>query len=197
MKKLLFAVAVLACAALHAASPAANAAKDPAAPFDNYDPAMESTAEHPLAVVWQDAHADELKAALTDETLAGFVADATAAEALLAKIRPAYGTDPLVAVQIAAVSQWVMLPDPWYCLFWDGEHAAGRKVWVNALMDRIEGTADSYVKEFCLDQLRWCGCSCPKLVARIKAVETTSSDKAVKDLAEIVLREIAGKGIGR
>ena len=197
MKRLIFAVAVLVCAALHAENAAANAAKDPAAPFDDYGPAMASTVEHPLTVVWQDAHADELKKALTDETLAGFVADAAAADALLAKIRPAYETDALVSIQIAAVSQWVMLPDPWYCLFWDGEHAAGRKVWVNALMSRIETTDDSYVKEFCLDQLRWCGCTCPKLVARIKAVEAGSSDKAVKELAGIVLREIAGKGIGR
>ena len=74
---------------------------------------------------------------------------------------------------------------------------AQRKVWVQALMSRIESTDDSYVKEFCLDQLRWCGCSCPKLVERIKAVESTTKDKAVKDLAGIVLREIAGKGIGQ
>lgn len=193
MKRLIFALVVAACAALYAE----NAAKDPAAPFNDYGPAMESTAEHPLAVVWQDAHSDELKKAVSDEAIAGFVADAKAAEDLLAKVRPAYETDPLVSIQIAAISQWVMLPDPWYCLFWDGEHAAGRKVWVNALMKRIEGTTDSYVKEFCLDQLRWCGCACPKLVERIKAVESGSTDKAVKELAGIVLREIAGKGIGR
>lgn len=197
MKRLVFAVAAILCAALHAENAAADKPKDPVAPFDNYGPAMVSTPEHPLTVAWQDAHADELKAALADETLAGFVTDAKEADALLAKIRPAYGTDALDAIRIAAVSQWVMLPDPWYCLFWDGEHAAGRKVWVNALMNRIETTDDSYVKEFCLDQLRWCGCTCPKLVARIKAVEAGSSDKAVKELAGIVLREIAGKGIGR
>ncbi len=197
MKRLIFAAATLVCAALCAENVAADKPKDPVAPFNDYGPAMASSAEHPLTVVWQDAHAEELRKALTDEMLAGFVADAKAADGLLAKIRPAYETDALVAIQIAAVSQWVMLPDPWYCLFWDGEHAAGRKVWVNALMNRIETTDNSYIKEFCLDQLRWCGCACPKLVARLTAVESGSTDKAVKELAGIVLREIAGKGIGR
>ena len=72
-----------------------------------------------------------------------------------------------------------------------------RKTWNMALLAAFRKTKDEYVQTFLLDQLRWCGCSCPKLVERIKAVESTTKDKAVKDLAGIVLREIAGKGIGQ
>lgn len=190
MKNLLFAIVVAAGAFLYAKDEAPTGQedlKDPVAPFNDYGPAMVSDAQQPFAVVWHNEHAAVLDKAVSDETLAGFVKDDKSAAALLSMVRWAYDTDALVSIQIAAVSQWVMMP----------KREEARKVWVNALMDRIEGTKDSYVKEFCLDQLRWCGCSCPKLVARIKAVEETSQDKAVKDLAGIVLREIAGKGIGQ
>lgn len=184
MKKLLWMMVVAACAVVHGAEVEST---DPVAPFDDYGPAMASDAAHPMAVEWHNVHAAELKEAVSDATLTAFVTDADAAGKILAKVTKAYETDALVSIQIAAVSQWVMMP----------KREAQRKVWVQALMSRIESTDDSYVKEFCLDQLRWCGCSCPKLVERIKAVESTTKDKAVKDLAGIVLREIAGKGIGQ
>lgn len=190
MKNLLFAIAaVAAVAALRADEPPAGKenAKDPVAPFNDYGPAMVSEAQQPFAVVWHNRHAEALEKAVSDETLAGCVKDDASAAALLSMVRWAYDTDALVSIQIAAVSQWVMTP----------KREAARKVWVNALMNRIEGAKDSYVKLFCLDQLRWCGCPCPELVGRIKAVEKTSPDKAVRDLAGIVLREIAGKGIGQ
>lgn len=125
-------------------------------PFADYGPAMRSTAEHPLAVNWSREHDAEIAAATTDEALAAQVADAASAAALLAKLKGAYASDPLVLTQIAAVTQWVMLPDPWYCLFWDGPHAAGRAVWTAALQKTIDGTKDEYVRIFCRQQLDLC-----------------------------------------
>lgn len=186
MKNLLFALLVSAAAVVYAADekildirPAASAEK-----------AL-------TGVEWENKFDKELKAATADETLAAFAATEASAKALLAQVKGAYLTDPLVARQVAAVSQWVMLPDPWYCLLWDGEHATARKVWVKALVDTAEGAQDSYVKEFCLDQLRWCGCNCPCLVKRIRALAAKSGDKAVVDFAEVVVRELEGNGVGR
>ena len=116
------------------------------------------------------------------------VPDEAAAQALLAQVKGAYATDPVVAFQIGAVTQWVMLDDPWYCILWDGPHAAGRKVWTKALCGTIRGATDDYVKMFCLDQLRWCGCPCgAKCLAAFAAQEKS---KAVKDFAEMVAREL-------
>lgn len=125
-------------------------------PFADYGPAMQSTAEHPLAANWSRQHDAEIAAATTDEALAAQVADEASAAALLAKVKGAYESDPLVLTQIAAVTQWVMLPDPWYCLFWDGPHAAGRAVWTAALQKTIDGTKDEYVRIFCRQQLDLC-----------------------------------------
>ena len=125
-------------------------------PFADYGPAMQSTAEHPLAANWSRQHDAEIAAATTDEALAAQVADEASAAALLAKLKGAYASDPLVLTQIAAVTQWVMLPDPWYCLFWDGPHAAGRAVWTAALQKTIDGTKDEYVRICCRQQLDLC-----------------------------------------
>ncbi len=149
-----------------------------------------SNSKVPTGVEWENANDAKLAAETAPEKLAAFVADDASAKALLAQVKPAYATDSLVARQIAAVSQWVMLPDAWYCLFWDGEHEAGRKVWVEALLTRAETASDDYVKEFCLDQLRWCACSCSKVLARIEAIGEKSNSKAVKDFAEMVVREL-------
>ena len=125
-------------------------------PFADYGPAMQSTAEHPLAANWSRQHDAEIAAATTDEALAAQVADEASAAALLAKLKGAYASDPLVLTQIAALTQWVMLHDPWYCLFWDGPHAAGRAVWTAALQKTIDGTKDEYVRIFCRQQLDLC-----------------------------------------
>jgi len=136
------------------------------------------------AVDWQNKNDAALKAATDDATLAAFVASDAAAKELLAKIKPAYATDPLVASQIGAVSQWVMKKDATA----DGPHAAGRKVWVKALCETIRSATDDYVKTFCLDQVRWCGCSCSaKCIDEIAAQEKS---KPVKDFAVWVAREL-------
>ena len=125
-------------------------------PFAGYGPAMQSTKERPLAANWSLENDAAIAAATADPALAAVVADAASAEALLKQVKPAYETCPLVLTQIAAVTQWVMLPDPWYCLFWDGEHAAGRKVWVAALESLKASASDDYVKTFCQQQLDLC-----------------------------------------
>ena len=125
---------------------------------DQYDirPEAAKAAVAPTAVEWQNKNNAQLEAATADEVLAAFVVDAAAADALLAKIGPAYAGDPLVLTQIAAVTQWTMLPDPWYCLFWDGPHAAGRAVWTDALTRKIAQEKDGYIRTFCRQQLDLC-----------------------------------------
>lgn len=170
---------------LMAAASAASFAKDPAKK-DPYDirPPVENVSGAPTAVAWQDANKAALAASVSDAALAAFVADEQAAKALLAQVGSAYKTDPTVATQIAAVSQWVMLKDADA----DGPHAKGRKVWTKALCAAIRGATDDYVKTFCLDQLRWCGCPCgAKCVSALAAQEKS---KSVKDFAELVAREL-------
>ena len=157
---------------------------------DQYDikPDAAKAGEALSAVDWQNKNDAALKTATDEATLAAFVADEASAKALLAQVKPAYATDPMVAFQIGAVTQWVMLDDPWYCLFWDGQHAAGRKVWTKALCGTLRGAQDDYVKMFCLDQLRWCGCKCgAKCLAAFAEGEKS---KAVKDFAAWVAREL-------
>ncbi len=182
MKHLIF--GVMAAAALVAS---AAAEKDPAFPYEDYGPAMASEAGDPMAVEWHNAHAAELGNAVSDEALAAFVKDEASAKALLAQVKGAYGTDPLVAIQIAAVSQWtVALPEPCWLCFWKESRAGARKIWVKALLERAETAEDDYVKLFCLDQLRWCGCKCPCVAKRIRAVGAAARTKPVKDMAALV-----------
>ena len=128
MKNLLFALAALTSVAAFA---------DPN-PYADYGAAMKSDEKNMSAVDWSKKNDAKLAEATSDEALAAVVADEASAKKLLAAIKPAYETCPIAAAKIAAVSQWVMLPDPWYCLFWDGEHEAGRKVWTAALLDTMK-----------------------------------------------------------
>ena len=176
MKNLIFAVLTLTAAVVSAAS------------LQDIKPAAPAPKAAPTSVEWEDKNDAALTAATDEAVLAAFVADEKSATALLAQVKEAYHTDPMIACQIGAVSQWVMQPDPWYCLFWDGPHTSGRKIWVKALMARLTNAKDDYVKSFCLDQLRWCGCSCcAKCIAKFAAEEKS---KAVKDFAEMVVREL-------
>ena len=122
--------------------------KDPN-PFANYAPAMKSDKAHPMAYEWQTAHEAEVAAATTPETLAAFVADEAAAMKLLAQVKSAYATDPLVATQIAAVTQLVMTPG---C----PKAAVARPIWIAALEKTQAATTDGYVRTFCGQQLRLC-----------------------------------------
>ena len=122
-----------------------------------YEKAMRQDEANISAADWSKKNEARLAAATADSVLAACVADDSAAKDLLDRVADAYETDPLVACQIAAVTQWVMLPDPWYCLLWDGEHAAGRKVWTSALVRAIAAARCPYVRKFYCEQLRWCG----------------------------------------
>ena len=156
MKRLLIAaVAALALGAAFADDAKKAAYVDPN-PFADYGPAMRSTEKDPLAAKWSIAHDAEIAAATDESVLAAFVADAAAADALLAKVKGAYETDPVVMTQIAAVTQWVMLPEPFFLFFWKPSPADGREVWKAALSRRIAGSSDGYVRTFCQQQLDLC-----------------------------------------
>ena len=177
MKKLLFAT-VLAFAIAAGAK-------------DQYDIRPSETAEKaPTAAEWQQANRDALAAETAPEKLAAFVASPEAAAALLAKVKPAYATDPMDAMRIAAVTQYVMARKggAWW-QFWAPSMPAERRVWMDALLKTAEGAKDAYVCEFCLDQLRWCGCKCQ--VPAIAAIGAKSSDKGVKDLVSIATKELS------
>jgi len=195
MKKLLFVLALACVLPLFAAKDEGGVdkrvdAKDPAAPYHNYEDAMAHRDGYEMAVEWHNAVGAKLDEAVDEDVLAAFVADEAAAAALLAQVRGAYDTDPVAATQIAAVTQWTMGEEPCWLCFWKPSPAAGRKVWVKALVTRAETADDAYVKLFCLDQLRWCGCKCPCVVKRIQAIGAKSGDKAVKDMADIVVRTL-------
>ena len=155
MKRILLAVAALAIGAVFADEAKKEEYIDPN-PFAGYGPAMRSTEKDPLAANWSTAHDAEIAAATEESVLAAFVADAASADALLAKVKGAYETDPLVMTQIAAVTQWVMLPEPFFLFFWKPSPADGRKVWTDALARRISESSDGYVRTFCQQQLDLC-----------------------------------------
>lgn len=159
---------------------------DPVAPYHNYVPAMSSSPDKPITSVWQDQQRKAIDAETTDAKLAAVVATEGSAELLLSRVKGAYTTNPLTLTKIASVTQWVMLPDSWYNFLWDGPHAKGREVWVEALLDTAEDAKDSYVKIFCLEQLRWCGREDD--IDDILKIGAESKDTAVKDLAETVAR---------
>ena len=181
MKKTLFAFVALTVAAVSLAAPKKDA----------YDIRPEDKdAKYPTAVLWSAKNDAEIEAATSDDVLAAFVESDEAAAALLAKVRGAYSSDPLVLTQIAAVSQWVSQPDPCVLCFWKPSRSNGRKVWVNALLSLAEKSDDGYVKTFCLDQLRWCAPPCPCVLRRIVGVGVASGDKSVRDMSDLVIKEI-------
>jgi len=132
-----------------AAKPAEKKYVDPN-PFSDYGPGMKHTKEIPLGSYWQQDNKAKIAEATKVETLAAFVATPAAADALLAKVGPAYTTDPVVLTQIGAVTQLVMCPK---C----DKAPASRKVWVAALERALKNAKDDYRKAFYADQLRWCG----------------------------------------
>lgn len=138
----------------------------------------------PVAVAWQNDHNAELEAAMKPAALAKYVKSAAAADALLAEVKPAYATDPMVATRIGAISQLVMCPK---CT----KAPACRKLWTAALLRAAEGSVDAYRTMFFLDQLRWCGTR--DQVAGIRAVGVKAREKCVQDFALWVARELEGR----
>lgn len=141
-----------------------------------------ATAEKaPDAVHWQNANDAAIKAATAPEALAPFLASEEAADALLAQVKPAYLTDPMVATQIAAITQLVMKPG---C----PKAAAARELWVEALLDAAEDSKDAYRTVFFLDQLRWCAGA--DEADDVEEIGEDSTDQAVKQMAALVAREL-------
>lgn len=165
-------------------------------PYAGYGAAMKSPSDSPFAAVWQNDNKAYLAYHLADAEVARFAADEASARGLLAAVKDNWETDALKAEQVAAVSQWVMTPEPPWYDFRSPSPADGRKVWTAALLETARTTKTTYVKTFCLDQLRWCGYGCPDFVAQVKAI-ADSADKSVADFAACVVRELEGKGIGR
>lgn len=132
------------------------------------------------AAVCQTENAERLARETSASVLDGFVATPQAADALLADVKGAYETDPLRAVQIAAVTQRTMTPK---C-----ERAArGRKVWTEALLRAARASADATRTMFFLDQLR--GCGFPSQVAAIRALGE-KRETCVRDYADWAAREL-------
>jgi len=117
---------------------------------DAYDIRPEASNDGiPTAVAWQNANEAKIAAATKPEVLKAFVASDAAADALLAQVKGAYASDPVVMTQIGCVTQLVMCPK---C----PKATACRKVWVAALERRMASTSDDYVKTFCQQQLWLC-----------------------------------------
>lgn len=160
---------------------------------DQYDIRPEETADKaPTAAEWQSvaANAKAIAVATAPEELAGCVISWEAGTTLLAQLKGAYLTDPLLATKVAAVTQYVMaLKGGSWWQFWKPSVPVERVNWVNALLATVKDTKDPYVAVFCLDQLRWCGCA--KCVDRVNEAVSGKDEKWVKDFAELVVRELA------
>lgn len=157
--------------------------------LNDFRPEAVKGAVAPTGVEWQNANNDKLAAETSDCALAAVVACDKCAEELLAKLKGAYCTDALVATKIAAVTQYVMIDADaaWY-EFWRASRSEERDLWCKQLLAAAKRTDDSYVKQFCFDQLRWCGKA--SHCQEIKEIAEKSGKKEVKDLADIVVREL-------
>ena len=193
MKYLMISMMMVA-GACFAAAPAKPAAAAPAKPapakpaekkyvdpnaYASYGPGTATKAGDPSAAEWQAANKDALAKATSDAELICFVRDLASARALLAEVKPNYATDPLKASQIAAISQFVMRPG------W--EHARG--IWTEALFKSFQAATDDGVRMAYLEQLRWCGCK--KHAGAIQVVASACTSKAVRDFANVVVRELS------
>ena len=176
-----FGLAACLALAATAAAPAKPAEKkyvDPNA-FASYGPGTATKPGDPSAAEWQAANKDALAKATSDAELVCFVRDAASARALLAEVKPNYATDPLKASQIAAVSQFVMRPG------WE----SARGIWMDALFQAFVSATDDTVRMAYLEQLRWCGNK--KHALAIQVVASTSPSRAVRDFANVVVRELS------
>lgn len=183
MKKLLF--AVLAVAGLTATAKYV----DPN-PYGDYGPAMKPVAGRPMAIEWHLTDRAAIDKATSPEALEEILDDDDKIEALLAKIRPNYGTDAMDAVRIAAISQYVMegARVSWW-EFWRDDLSDEREDWAKALLKAAASAKDDYVAEYCLDQLRWCGLRCQ--IPCLRRLADRSKSKVVKDMAAIVIDQLS------
>ena len=170
---------IAACGAAFAADPN---------PYASYGAGMASDKASPMAVEWHDANRTALETETSDDKLATFAEDAESARALLSKVLPAYATDPLAAIQIAAVSQYVMRAEPGWWEFWKWFGESPRAIWTAALLEAAANAPDAYCAEYFLDQLRWCGY--PEQAAKVLEIGKASKCCAVKQFAKMVAAEL-------
>ena len=175
MKKI-FIVAVLAAATCFAAGKKKDA----------YDikPGAAKATDAPAAEKWQAQNRAKLAEATKDEVLAAFVKDAASASALLAEVKPGFQTNPIKAFQIAAVTQYVMLPGK-----------SGRALWTEQLLAFAEKAEQPDVKMYYLDQLRWCGLKAQ--AGKVRELGKASGKKCVQEFAEQVATELDGEPLTR
>lgn len=150
-------------------------------PFADYGKGMASDKDLPMAVEWHNQTAATLAKETEFESLVQYVMLPKNADDLLAQVKEAYKTDPMVATKIAGVSQIVMSPR------WNKAPAA-REIWTCALLGAAEKAPDEYRKMFFLDQLRWCGKNAQ--ADKVLAVGQKSGSKAVNDFAVMVAKEL-------
>lgn len=174
MKKILI-VAVFAAAACFAAGKK-----------DAYDikPDAAKVTDAPAAEKWQAQNRAQLAAATKDEVLAAFVKNAVSASALLSEVKTGFQTDPVKAFQIAAVTQYVMLPGK-----------AGRALWAGQLLSFAAKAEQPDVKMFYIDQLRWCGLK--SQAKKVRALGKASGKKCVQEFAEQVATELSGDAMAK
>ena len=175
MKKI-FIVAVLAAATCFAAGKKKDA----------YDikPGAAKASDAPAAEKWQAQNRAKLADATKDEALAAFVKDAASASALLAEVKTGFQTNPVKAFQIAAVTQYVMLPGK-----------EGRALWTGQLLAFAEKAEQPDVKMFYIDQLRWCGLKAQ--AAKVVEIGKASGKKCVQEFAEQVATELSGEAMSK
>ena len=179
MKKILLTFVALGAAVAFAADPN---------PFANYTAGTASSKENPSLADWHNANRAAIEAETSEAKLAEFASSAESAKALLAKVKPAYATCPMVAVQIAAVSQYVMGADPSWWEFWKWFSDTPREVWTAALLDAAASAPDTYRAESFLDQLRWCGF--PEQAEAVRAIGKNAKCKALRQFAKMVADEL-------
>lgn len=133
--------------------------------------------------------AEAFDAMTAPEKLAPYVASAKAADALLAEVKPNYGTDVDAACRISAISQYVMEgADAAWWQFWKTSRTSERRLWTEALLRAAAKAQDDYVICYYLDQLRWCGFA--DQVEGVKAIAEKSGSRHVMEVAEIVMRDL-------
>ena len=153
---------------------------------DAYDikPGAAKATDAPAAEKWQAQNKAKLADATKDEVLAAFVKDAASASALLSEVKPGFQTCPVKAFQIAAVTQYVMLPGK-----------AGRALWTEQLLAFAEKAEQPDVKMFYIDQLRWCGLKTQ--AAKVVEIGKASGKKCVQEFAEQVATELSGDAMSK
>lgn len=180
-------------AALFAAAVFAGCATSPVQ-RDEYDiKPSESDGKVPTSVEWENAHDDKLKSATAPAALMRYLKSQAAADALLAKVKGAYRTDPMTAVEIHALSQLVMTPGSKAFKYRSQQEC--RDLWTAALLRAAVASSDPYRTIFLLDQIRWCGK--PSQATEVKMIGISAKDGEVRDFAALVVRELEGASLLR